>query len=819
MARARTQRRARTSGSCGGGGERRDSTKNSHISVSRTSAPAQNSFPYPCPANPAHCLTVPNWTTRPFMIPATCQTCAPSPNDSTSGSGLDGQQENASPNLKVILGVLGGMALTAVVVFVSVPCVRWYKRRHPRSLGDVESSSGSRRTRWGLGSGRGSGGSGGSGGGRGGSGGDGEKAGLGDGGVMKPLLLPHIAELSSFTWSSAQRSLNSSAESVRGGVGDVDDMDVVDVYSLPTNDATLSHRSASHNIIKDYYAHNYNYNGYDSYNSYNGNNNDGNKTASDHPYSVLGGPRGSATARGGSRTQVSPSAKRSTSPPGLPPKSQSQSQSNGQHPSSRWPYNLIDHHHHTPTPDPARPIPITVDATTTTHTTTPTTNTPNNTNTPPTVFANTTASPFPPPHAPSPSPSDMQHPVSEGSHSHRSSKLGASTRPASLQLPSPPASPPHHLLSQSPLPSLSRSRSTAQSHPHSHSRSNSNSQQQLADWRFATQRAARPPLSGTHSAPTALPFRPPPSNAAAPTSAAGAWWSSPVSQHPSSSSSAANAPPLTSAFRTPLQRSNSQSSTGPSELTRNPSTLTKSPSPIPEASVYPISSRVRSPSVASERPQRVPAGARPRPVDMLRQENSGGSSRASRRASMPVTPSSILPPSSYVSTPSPVGDEQNQHEMRRAYLRSNSSLQTPQIEEPPPTPEGQSVAPSYFDRRPHLPQQQSSSSSSRTPTANPLTSPQSHSTEYAYTPSPSLGLGSRRASISSAIVPGPSSSRSAHHTNKPALGCAPACGTTCADGLRIVGWPATTTSTNITAWARARTRTMKSTVSTVLRVS
>lgn len=561
------------------------------------------------------------------------------------------------------------MALVAVVVFVVVPSVRRYQRKRGNSMrgaGDLESSNGSRRSRWAFSASR-----------KSSSAArrqsrhhhHGEKTGGGPDGLMQPLL-PELAEVSTFTWSNQQQSKNSSAESV-------DELDVADVYSLPTNDATLSHRSTGHS--------------------------DRDSAPSDHPYSVLGGQRGSAPRRR-STSKVPPSAKRSLTPPGLPPKSPSSS------PAILGPYNDA-HNHSSPTRSgfftsllPIVSLPSPVSGATK-------------------GFANTLPDkPLPPPGV------DMQ-PISEGGHA--SSKLGSGSRPASLQLPSPPASPPHHH-NHSQLPPLTtRSRSTTQSH----SRSNS---QQLADWRFNNAQRPRPPLSSTHSTPTTLPFRPPPSRSAV--SASAAWWASPGS-HPVGSSS--STPLLTAAFQAPVARSGSQST--------GPSTFSKPPSPIPEASVPDAATRARSPSVISERHHRAPQGGRPRPVDMLRQD-SGMSTRSSRRASMPA------PPSSYVPAP------EEEPDRRRAYLRSNTSLQTPHIESTPHTPEGQSVAPSYFDRRPHLPQSASSRSSVISPAAEQTPASNSTSpreTDYAYN-SPSLhefGT-SRRNSVSSVVVPGPSSSRS-----------------------------------------------------------
>ncbi|KAI0821249.1 hypothetical protein BC629DRAFT_437864 [Irpex lacteus] len=571
------------------------------------------------------------------------------------------------------------MALVAVVVFVVVPLVRWYKRKRGSSVrsmrvADIE-SSGSRRSRWGFSASRKS------------SSRQSrhhhykEKTDGPHDGLIQPLL-PDLAEVSTFTWSDLQQqSKNTSAESVG-------ELDVADVYSLPTDNATLSHRSTT--------------------------NSDRNSAPSDHPYSVLGGNSGSAsrpTRRRSTAAQVPPSAKRSLSPPGLPPHTTSS-------PEGLEPYNLLDEQVSS-SGFVTSPIPIVSLPTSRVGAATE-------------GFANT----FTSTDKALPSPGVDMQPVSEGHHVK--SKHGSGSRPASLQLPSPPASPPHHNHSQ--LPALSQSRSGSSSH----SRSNS---QHLADWRFANAQRPRPTLSSALSTPTALPFRPPPQRASASTS--GAWWASPGSQQAGSSSAT---PPLTSAFQSPLARSGSQSST----LQRNPSTLTKSPSPIPEASVYDGSSRARPSSIMSERPSRTPQGARPRPVDMLRQETAP-TSRSARRASMPV---SSVPPSSY--TLSPAAAEEG--EVRPAYLRSNTSLQTPQVESTPHTPEGQSVAPSYFDQRPHLPQSSSSLSNAISPQSSQTQTSHSLSpkpADYAYK-SPSLHEfgSSRRNSVSSVVVPGASSSRS-----------------------------------------------------------
>ena len=565
-----------------------------------------------------------------------------------------------------MLGVVGGMALAAVVVFIVVPLARWHKRKRGGSVRTTRTtgneSNGSRRSWWGFSAScrssfrqsrhhhhhK-------------------EKTGGPYDGLMQPLL-PELAEVSAFTWSDLHQTKDSGAESV-------DELDVADASSLPTNHATLSHWSTA--------------------------NSETNSAPSDHPYSVLGGHSGSANhpkRRRSTVTQLPPSAKRSLSPPGIPPHTSSS-------PLGLGPYNLL-HVQVSPSGSTISP--------------TPTVSLPTaGPGAPTAAFANTltdkTLS----------SPSVDMQPVSEDHHVN--SKLGSASRPASLQLPSPPASPPQHNYTQ--LPHLSQSRSG------SASRSRSNSQQ-VADWRFTNAQRSRPPLSSTLSTPATLPFRPPAPRASTSTSG----WIHPGSQH---AGLPAATLPLTSAFQSPLSRPGSQTSI----LQRNPSTLTNTPPSIPETSVYDGRSRSRPPSIMSERPTRVPQGARPKPVDTLRQE-SISTSRSARRASMPVSPS---PPSSYNLPPAV--------EERPGYSRSNSSLQTPQIESTTHAREGRSVTSSYPDQHRHPSQ---SDTMDRGPEqSHPSDQPSLNSRDHAYQ-SPSLHEfgNSRRNSVSSVVVPGASSSRS-----------------------------------------------------------
>ena len=159
----------------------------------------QNAVPlwdHACANHPCHCST-------PMFFDWAHTHSQASPSTPISGG------RYSPPNLKVIFGVLGALAFTAVVVFLTVPCVRRYKSTRSRGggsrrLGDLE-SSGSYRSRWRFGSRKS----------KSSSGrqshhhDEEEKAGRPD------ALLPLLPEVSTFTWSDLQRSKNSSAESIR----------------------------------------------------------------------------------------------------------------------------------------------------------------------------------------------------------------------------------------------------------------------------------------------------------------------------------------------------------------------------------------------------------------------------------------------------------------------------------------------------------------------------------------------------------------------------------------------------------------------------
>ena len=121
------------------------------------------------------------------------------------------------------------MALAAVVVFIVVPLARWHKRKRGGSVRTTRTtgneSNGSRRSWWGFSAScrssfrqsrhhhhhK-------------------EKTGGPYDGLMQPLL-PELAEVSAFTWSDLHQTKDSGAESV-------DELDVADASSLPTNHAT-----------------------------------------------------------------------------------------------------------------------------------------------------------------------------------------------------------------------------------------------------------------------------------------------------------------------------------------------------------------------------------------------------------------------------------------------------------------------------------------------------------------------------------------------------------------------------------------------------
>ncbi|TCD66538.1 hypothetical protein EIP91_001259 [Steccherinum ochraceum] len=235
-----------------------------------------------------------------------------------------------------------------------------------------------------------------------------------------------------------------------------------------------------------------------------------------------------------------------------------------------------------------------------------------------------------------------------------------SSRPGSIQLPSPPDSPP--------FPAQSR----ADPQPGSHVRSRSTrsysqtSQQGPLDYRFNPSRL-RPHLSNSQSAPNALPFRPVSSSTSVqPTSPA---------HHavPSSSRTTTSPPQLTSAFRHPVVSdtpSGSSSSASASGAMPYPAISTSPPSAM----------RSRSgsiASVASERPMRSATESRLRPEHML------------RRASMSthaVPPASPMGPRSPPTTPRSAADGTpwgtDTRSSSRAYLRTpDAHHHNPQYEE------------------------------------------------------------------------------------------------------------------------------------------
>ncbi|KAF7792692.1 hypothetical protein EIP86_003790 [Pleurotus ostreatoroseus] len=417
-------------------------------------------------------------------------------------------------------------------------------------------------------------------------------------------LLPLLPEVSTFTWS-AVRSQRSSAESVGA-----EDMDVADVYSFPTNNATTSHLNLQ----------------------------DGLTHGNTDRYSVLGGPGGSAATCGSAN--VSPSGNRSLSPPGLYSKASSPRASD----ECVERFNTV---HTNPVPRVPLSLSASSDAT--------------------------------------PSKANFYWPGALMEPLWEQSAVNAGSRPASLQLPSPPASPPV------PPPSRSSShvRSTSHVSSHPHTRPQSQSQTQPADWRF---NRTRPPSSSAANVQSraALPFRPTSSTATQPA------WSPPVATNlnlphsppRSPPASHTQASPLTHAFRTSLQRSMSDATTTTADSGRYPSIAASTPPPIPETEAWAPSSRRRSGSVMSERPAR-PQGARPKPVEMLRQESSGSDVRAGRRSSM-----SAVPSQSGLSTLA--ADSRSGEHRSRAYLRSSVSVATPQVEESS-TPTAQRAAMSYFE--------------------------------------------------------------------------------------------------------------------------
>ncbi|CAL1711279.1 unnamed protein product [Somion occarium] len=505
-----------------------------------------------------------------MAIPAECPNC----NQTNSNNQQPSNHRNSSPNLGVITGVLGGLALIAILVFVIVPLVRRRKGRQARKVGDVESSPTSERrpTLFSYIS-------------RGPSSLRHHRKTTSGPDQLLPLLPP----LSTFTWSDL-RSQNTSVDS-KASLDDEDGMEKVEIYSFPTDNATTSHQSRS---------------GW-----------------AQGGRSVKTGER---PARSAWSAHVSasglPSPQRSPTPPGLPSESSlpADQDKSAQAPSASAKPN-------TSLVLSPRPLPF-VEA-----------------------FTLTVSGIEP----------LMEHPVKTNKRS---------SRPASIQLPSPPASPP---VSQSSQPgSFSRSRSV---------RSQSNATLPQSDVRF---NRFRPPLSSNQSAPTSLPFRPPTSSHSS---------SLPYSPSPvvpaTPGQSTTQSPPLTGAFRNDLLRSGSSSSGAGND---SPS---RYPAVTPSDSTLPTSiSRRRSGSTASERPPpRVPLESRLRPSDMFR--------RASLSANAPVIPgqrSLTSDASSVMSLPIGGGDGAPEPSASRAYLRmSGSHHTTPQYETTSTSYGGQGGSLPYFD--------------------------------------------------------------------------------------------------------------------------
>lgn len=626
------------------------------------------------------------------------------------------------PNLAVILGVLGGMAFTAVLVFVCVPLVRRRASRSKRTAGvqvsqrsdDVErqvlglsfAGSGvpSRRKsslmsyigRWrrfgNLGSRRTQ------------SSYDSvrvdededlhrydEKKRAGEkerGGALLPLILP---EVSTFTWSDL-RSKNTSADSSLVNTDDEDGLDIADTYSFPTAAATLSHNTSQRTqpSRQRELLH--------LPNTGTGQVGTSASASASHPHRTASSVQSIPVhAQAPPPPPRDPHTKRSLTPPGLASSKASSSVRPESYP------DYVNPDVFSSTDDDAGRLGLELN--------------------PPRVSLPTSASTTYVDHLgidmdPVKSAASSAHP-----HAQTKSHSGSLSRPGSLQLPSPPASPP-------------------QSPPHAGSGTSSSSRPQHvrspSHARTVSISGSRPPLSSTRSAPvaiTALPFRPTGSSSPANMPA---WWSTTGAHYPSTlsppqspprsshsrspsqstsphavstttrspapipssgstsqsqSHSSSPAPPLTQAFRSPLQRSPSQSTHvnenasllasiesvagGGSGLGRYPS-LTVSPAGIDEPP------RTRPSSTTGERLSRTPQGARPRPspMDMLRHGSTA----------------SMSSPGSTVPTP---GHDTDAERERKAYLRSSLSLpQTPKIEEGSRRREkGQSVALGYFDGR------------------------------------------------------------------------------------------------------------------------
>ncbi|KAK7691687.1 hypothetical protein QCA50_005087 [Cerrena zonata] len=501
-----------------------------------------------------------------MAIPAECPNCNQSAGDPINQQNQSSNGTSPSPNLGVIFGVLGGLALIAFIVVIVVPLSRRRQARNIRVARDVENSSTSerrpsllsflshqRQSPFHH-----------------------KKTGAGP-----DTLLPLLTPFSTFTWSDLQGSNNESTDTI----DDRDGMEKVEVYSFPTDNATISHHGQD------------------------------------------GWAAGGRSVKTGERSESSawsahvsasglPSPQRSPAPPGLPSKSSPPADQNK---SAQVAPSTF------PIPNPTL------------------------------VF----------------SPGPLSHPGTyplsvssiELSMEHPVKAKSRSSRPHSIQLPSPPASPPVPQSSQS--GSLSRSRSV---------RSNSNAALPQSDIRL---NRFRPPISSNHSAPTALPFRPPTSSSNPPSS-----WT--TSTAPSSSST--QSPPLTGAFRKGSSIASASSNDSPSRYPAVSSVDNTLPTSI---------SRRRSGSTVSEMPptiHRTPLESRLRPSDMLR--------RASLSTNAPVLPGNRLASSASSVMSLPIGGSEDTPEpsTSRAYLRmSGSHHTTSQYETVPSTHGGQSGSLSYFD--------------------------------------------------------------------------------------------------------------------------
>ncbi|KAH8087869.1 hypothetical protein BXZ70DRAFT_910152 [Cristinia sonorae] len=521
-----------------------------------------------------------------MAIPASCTSNCPNtsqPSDSNTSKGNDNGDRNGPPSLPVILGVLGGMSLIALVVFVIVPLVRRRKARKGYFPGDVESNhsvwSSIRFKR--------------------------------DSHVPFPGLSKHkppvrhqyktpgpdallpltLPTVSTFTWSDMRSHHNGH------NTDEEDGTDRFDVDSFPTDNATVSHRS-KHDHSQ------------------------ANSVRSGASNSHQDAHRGRASA---ASHLLSPQS--SPPPPGLPSK-------------ATFPEELKE-------TGQATPI---------------------------------LSFPFPPA-SPSYDTTLLHWSMSSSHNRPVSSQVGylprsangmvsgkdpePDSRPGSIQLPSPPDSPPFPAQPEPQPGSLMRSRSTR-----SHSQT---SQQGPPDYRFNPSRL-RPTLTNSQSAPsTALPFRPAGSSSALPTSSG---------HHASSSVSGLASPPLTSAFRSGLTSASRSSSSNA------PSSYHGASSPPPISGALSPQSRSRSgsiSSVASERPARTHMESRLRPNDMLR--------RASISTNT-VSPVGLQSTTIAEASHSGVADSPSSS---RAYLRMSESHHTTPRYEAAPAAQEHSITPSYFD--------------------------------------------------------------------------------------------------------------------------